>query len=143
VCTLVGAVPGAVPPLIGWAAAGARLDSAAWLLWTIQFLWQLPHFMAIAWMYRDDYRRAGYAVLPRARTRESVVALQTLLPLLGLMVVTLRFGPAAIVLSLGFLYAGLRFVLDGSAAAARRLLLASIVYLPTLLVLAGVFLLFR
>jgi protoheme IX farnesyltransferase len=138
-CTLIGAVPGAAPPLIGWAAAGGRLDREAWLLWTIQFLWQLPHFMSIAWMYREDYRRAGYAVLPRGRMRTRLVALQTLLPLVGLVVATLPFGPAAILLSLGFLYVGLQFVLDESAASARRLLLASTVYLPVLLSLGVVF----
>ena len=63
-CTLIGAFPGAVPPLIGWAAARGRLDPEAWVLYAMVFLWQFPHFMAIAWMYREDYSRAGYLVLP-------------------------------------------------------------------------------
>jgi protoheme IX farnesyltransferase len=63
-CTLVGALPGAMPPLIGWAAASGSLSIEAWVLFALLFLWQFPHFMAIAWMYRDDYSRAGYLVLP-------------------------------------------------------------------------------
>ncbi len=70
-CTLVGAFPGAVPPLIGWAAARGRLDSEAWVLYFILFLWQFPHFMSIAWMYREDYSRAGYQVLPARRIARS------------------------------------------------------------------------
>src|SRR4029077_13776368 len=68
-CTLVGAFPGAMPPLIGWAAASGRLSSEAWTLYAILFLWQFPHFMAIAWMYREDYDRAGYLVLPKGNAR--------------------------------------------------------------------------
>src|SRR5207253_11268125 len=63
-CTVVGAVPGAMPPLIGWAAASGKLTFEAWTLFAVIFLWQFPHFMAIAWMYREDYDRAGYLVLP-------------------------------------------------------------------------------
>jgi protoheme IX farnesyltransferase len=81
-CTLVGAVPGAMPPLIGWAGASGMLNFDAWTLYAVLFLWQFPHFMAIAWMYRDDYDRAGYLVLPHDnRTRTSFVNLQTLWPL--------------------------------------------------------------
>ncbi len=138
-CTLIGAVPGAVPPLIGWTATGAPLDQNAWLLWTILFLWQFPHFMAIAWMYRDDYERAGYLILPGCDARIRFVTLQTLLPLLGLVLVTVPFGVAALLLDLVFLHFGLRFVLQRSAAAARRLLLASTAYLPALLALGAVF----
>jgi heme o synthase len=138
-CTLIGAAPGAIPPLIGWTATGARLDSDAWLLFAILFLWQLPHFMAIAWMYRDDYERAGYVVLPRGEARTRFVMLQTLLPLLGLILVTASFGAPALLLGLAFLFFGLRFVLQMSAATARRLLLASILYLPALLTMEVVF----
>src|SRR5262249_26579441 len=76
-CILVGAVPGAMPPLIGWAAASGRLAPGAWMLFAIIFLWQFPHFMAIAWMYRDDYARAGYRVLPRGGAGARFAALQT------------------------------------------------------------------
>src|SRR5258705_6392141 len=69
-CTLVGAIPGAVPPLIGWTAARGHFDPEAWVLFFIVFLWQFPHFMSIAWMYKDDYARASYLVLPDNRTRQ-------------------------------------------------------------------------
>src|SRR6202521_2280968 len=72
-CTLVGAIPGAAPPLIGWAAARGRLDPAAWVLFAIVFLWQFPHFMSIAWMYREDYERARYLVLPTGKNRNRSV----------------------------------------------------------------------
>ena len=83
-CTLVGAVPGAAPPLIGWAGACGHLDAAAWVLFAIVFLWQFPHFMSIAWMYREDYRRAGYLVLPASGAKDRFVAWQCLLPALDL-----------------------------------------------------------
>jgi len=87
-CTFVGAIPGAVPPLIGWAATRGHLDPEAWILFSMVFLWQFPHFMSIAWMYRDDYDRAGYLVLPGRRTRVLFVTLQTLLPLVALLPVS-------------------------------------------------------
>jgi protoheme IX farnesyltransferase len=145
-CTLVGAFPGAMPPLIGWAAASGRLNFEAWTLYAVLFLWQFPHFMAIAWMYREDYDRAGYLVLPdNGRARNRFVNLQTLLPLLAL--VPLSLLPAfasrpstfycigALLLSLGFLYYGAQFVLFRSNSAARRLLASSIIYLPLLFVM--------
>src|SRR2546429_2793596 len=91
-CILVGAFPGAMPPLIGWAAASGRLSLHAWILYAILFLWQFPHFMAIAWIYREDYDRAGYLVLPRGQARGSFVTLQTILPLLGLFSISLLAG---------------------------------------------------
>jgi protoheme IX farnesyltransferase len=144
-CTFVGAIPGAMPALIGWAATRGHLDPEAWVLFLIVFLWQFPHFMAIAWMYRDDYDRAGYLVLPDSRTRVLFVAVQTLLPLAGLLYVSLLpvragepstfYSICALVLTLGFLYFGARFALRRSGSAARRLLTASIIYLPALLLL--------
>jgi len=83
-CTLIGAFPGAVPPLIGWAAASGRLDPEAWVLYAIVFLWQFPHFMAIAWMYREDYARAGYLVLPLDERRDRLVKWQSSVALLAL-----------------------------------------------------------
>ena len=83
-CMLVGAFPGAVPPLIGWAGASGNLSLGAWVLYALLFLWQFPHFMAIAWMYRDDYARAGYVVLPFGQRGGPVMAWQSLLPLLVL-----------------------------------------------------------
>jgi protoheme IX farnesyltransferase len=139
-CTLIGAIPGAMPPLIGWAAASGHLSSEAWLLWGILFFWQFPHFMAIAWMYRDDYQRAGYRVLPVADGQCAFVNWMTVLPLLVLIPLTLFpafFGHANAIYALGVLFAGSVFLYHGSGLAlhksnqhARRLLLASIGYLP-------------
>lgn len=144
--TLVGAVPGAMPPLIGWAAASGQLSFGAWILYCVLFLWQFPHFMSIAWMYREDYARAGYLVLPHdEKTRARLVNWQTLLPLLLLLPVgllpalTSKAGPAyyigAVLLCGGFLYYGTRFALLKSNSSARQLLSASIIYLPLLFVL--------
>src|SRR5579864_698147 len=83
-CVLVGAFPGAMPPLIGWAGASGRLSIEAGILYAIVFLWQFPHFMAIAWMYREDYDRAGYLVLPNAERRNSWMAWQSVLPAFAL-----------------------------------------------------------
>ena len=145
-CVLVGAFPGAMPPLIGWAAASGRLNIEAWTLYAILFLWQFPHFMAIAWMYREDYDRAGYLVLPKGKARVPFVTLETLLPLLAVVAISIVQFPtrhaaifycAGALLGLGFLYFGLKFVLQRSRSAARRLLAASIVYLPLLFVLSA------
>jgi len=140
-CTLIGAFPGAMPVLIGYVAAAGRLDRPAWLLFAILFLWQFPHFMAIAWMYREDYGRAGYRVLPEAGRRALFVTGQTLLPLLALVPLCSLVAPAAVALplTLGYLYYGARFACRRSTADARRLLFASIVYLPTLLGIAVLF----
>ena len=145
-CVLVGAFPGAMPPLIGWAGASGRLNVEAAILYAIVFLWQFPHFMAIAWMYREDYDRAGYLVLPKGNARIPFVTLETLLPLLVLVAVSMVQFPtrhaaifycAGALMGLGFLYFGLEFVLQRSRSAARRLLAASIVYLPLLFALSA------
>ena len=148
--TTVGAIPGAMPPLIGWAAARGRLDAEAWMLFAIVFLWQFPHFMAIAWMYRDDYDRAGYRVLPAGEARATFVAHQTLLAVVALVPVSLLplvagyasplYGLGAVILGIGFADCAARFAARTSPSAARQLLLASIVYLPlvfTLMLLPG------
>ena len=145
VCTLVGAVPGAAPPLIGWTAACGHLDPAAWVLFAIVFLWQFPHFMSIAWMYREDYGRAGYLVLPAGEAKDRFVAWQSLLPALCLFVVAIvpaLRGQSGIVYFAGALVLGgvllcysARFAVQRSVASARQLLLASILYLPVLLAL--------
>jgi protoheme IX farnesyltransferase len=143
-CTLIGAAPGAAPPLIGWAAARGHLDPEAWLLFSIVFFWQFPHFMSIAWMYRDDYQRAGYVVLPDSATRDRFITVQTVLPLLGLVLVSLLLAHGsqraiytigALLLGVGFSYFGVRFASMKSRSAARQLLMASIFYLPSLLLL--------
>jgi heme o synthase len=144
-CILVGALPGAMPPLIGWAAASGRLSVAAWTLCALLFLWQFPHFMAIAWMYREDYARAGYLVLPRGESRGSFVICLTLLPLVVLIPVLLTpvllghagraYHVGAFLLGSIFLYFGAQLAFRKSNSDARRLLLASIVYLPLVFVL--------
>jgi protoheme IX farnesyltransferase len=139
-CTFMGAVPGAMPTLIGWAAASGSIGSEkAWILYAVLFLWQLPHFMAIAWMYRDDYARAGYLVFP-TNSEEKFLAWVTLLPSLalfmaGLGVVKVNNGgtfqySATVILGSGLLYYSMRQVFLRSRIAARQLLKATIVYLP-------------
>src|SRR5467141_4196069 len=144
-CVLVGAFPGALPPLIGWAAASGRLNSEAWALYAILFLWQFPHFMAIAWMYREDYDRAGYLVLPKGKRRSSFMVWQSVLPSLALVPLSLApmllgnegviYGVGALLLSVCFCYYGAQLSVRRNNGAARRLLLASILYLPLLFVL--------
>ena len=144
-CTLVGALPGAAPPLIGWAAASGKLSFEAWLLYSMLFLWQCPHFMAIAWMYRDDYDRAGYQVLPRGESRHSFVALQSVIPALLLVPISLvpalldyegrKYFVGAAVLSITLAYCAARLAFNRSNVIARQLLLTSIIYLPSVFLL--------
>ncbi len=142
--TLVGAVPGALPMLAGWAAAGGPIDLRAWVLFAILFLWQLPHFLALAWVYRDDYRRGGLASLdgvdPDGRRTGRQVALYTL-ALVGVSLLPTLLGLtggvyllAALGLGLGFLACGAALALACTDRRAGRLFLASIAYLPLLLV---------
>jgi protoheme IX farnesyltransferase len=143
--TLVGAFPGAVPPLIGWSAARAELSLEAWVLFAILFLWQFPHFLAIAWMYREDYARAGILMLPvvepdgRLTGQQIVVYTLMLLPVslipgaLGISGKIYLYG--ALVLGLLFLYYSVRAAFSKSRQQARRLLLASVLYLPLLFIL--------
>jgi protoheme IX farnesyltransferase len=140
--TTVGAFPGAMPPLIGYAAAAGHLSAEAWVLFAILFLWQFPHFLAIAWMYRDDYGRAGIRMLPvvkpdgRATARQIVLCSLLLIPASAapslLRMTGTLYLVGALALGLMFLYAGLRVAFDRTALRARRVLLASVVYLPLL-----------
>jgi len=142
-CTLIGAIPGAIPPLIGWAAARGRLGIEAWLLFSILFLWQLPHFLAIAWTWREDYAQAGFRMLPvldpegRSTGRMIVLYCLALIPVSLLPAAMGSFGwvyfVAALISGLAFLGCGLATARDRSSASARRLFLASILYLPLLL----------
>ena len=135
-CTLAGAFAGATPPLIGWAAASGSLSAEAWILYAMLFLWQFPHFMAIAWMYRDDYARAGYLVLPRGKDSGQFMSWQAVLPALALIPVSLiaGIGPVYRVLacmaSSVYLYYSLRLAFERSNCAAKRLLMVSIIYAP-------------
>ena len=138
-CTLVGALPGAAPPLIGWAGASGSLSGQAWILYTLLFLWQFPHFMAIAWMYREDYARAGYLIFP-AEGEDGFLNWQTLGPscalfLVGIAAVAANHGSiyqygGAVLLGACLLYYARHQVLVRSKAAARQLLKVSIFYLP-------------
>jgi protoheme IX farnesyltransferase len=142
-CSLVGAVPGALPPVAGWAAARGELGAEPWILFAIMFLWQIPHSLAIGRMYRDDYARAGIRVLPvvdrdgwttgahvvtHSLALVPVALLPTLVGLAGA-----AYFLVALVLGVGFLWAAVSLARSGSAAAARRLLFASLIYLPVLL----------
>jgi protoheme IX farnesyltransferase len=143
--TLVGAFPGAVPPLIGWTAARGSISLGGWVLFAILFLWQFPHFLAIAWMYREDYSRAGILMLPvvepdgRVTAQQIIVYTVMLLPVSLLPAVMGMSGKiyfvGAIVLGLLFLYSSLRAAFSMSRQQARRLLLASVLYLPLLFIL--------
>ena len=140
--TVVGAIPGALPPVIGWAAARGDLSLGAWVLFGIVFLWQLPHFLAIAWIYREDYARAGFPMLPviepdgRSTARQSAVYAAALLPLslaptlVGMTGTTYFYG--ALALTLLFFGLTLRFARTRSIPDARRLFFGSIIYLPLL-----------
>jgi heme o synthase len=131
-----------LPPVIGWAAAENALSQGAWVLFGILFLWQLPHFLAIAWMYREDYARAGLPMLPviepdgRSTARQAVVYAAALLPvalaptLVG-MSGTTYFG-GALICTLIFLGFSLRFAMTRAVRDARRLFFTSIIYLPVL-----------
>lgn len=142
ICTTVGAIPGAMPPLIGFAAASGHLGIEAWVLFGILFLWQFPHFHAIAWIYRDDYERAGIKMLAVVGPYGNVLTLEILSTLFLLLPVTLAptflhmagrvYFVAAFVLDLAFLYFGLQLSRERNLHRAHRLLLASVVYVPLL-----------
>jgi protoheme IX farnesyltransferase len=143
VCTTVGALPGAMPPLIGYAAASRGLDAGALALFLILFVWQFPHFYAIAWMYREDYARGGIRMLPVIEpdgesTARRIVVCSVLLILISLLPRLLGMtGPiyaaAAIAAGMGFLCFGLRLGRERTFARARHVLLASVFYLPAVL----------
>ena len=140
--TTLGAIPGAMPPLIGYAAASGTLTWEAWALFAILFIWQFPHFYAIAWMYREDYARAGIRMLPVVEPDGASTARQILIYMLVLLPISLLpkflamvgnfylFGACA--LGLLFLWSGVRISLDRSRPRARAVLLSSVVYLPVL-----------
>lgn len=141
--TLIGAVPGAIPPLMGWTAARNEISAAGWSLFAILFIWQLPHFMAIAWLYREDYARGGFKMLPIADPDGSKTAAQAVLHSIGLIPVSLfpsLLGVAGVVYFAGALLLGVTFLIFAiqfsralTRERARRLFIASIIYLPLLL----------
>jgi heme o synthase len=143
--TTFGAIPGAIPPMCGWAAATGRLDPGAWVLFLILFAWQHPHFYAIAWMFRDDYRNAGFRMLPVVDPSGASTFRQTILfaaLLIGVSVLPTVIGMTGKVYCIGALVMGVALLVVGALFArtksfldARRLLKASVVYLPLLLLL--------
>lgn len=141
-CTLVGAFPGAMPPLIGWAAARGSLGVEAFTLYLILFLWQFPHFLAIAWIYRQDYARAGMVMLPPADARGDTTHRRIIMATLALVPASLLpaflsvagavYVAGALVLGAGFLVAGIWASAERTSGRARVLLHASVAYLPLL-----------
>src|SRR5215467_16063057 len=138
--TTIGAIPGALPPVIGYAAAAGVLTRQAWVLAAILFIWQFPHFYSIAWMYKDDYARAGIRMLPvidddgRFTARQIVIYGMALIPVsltpafIGMSGSAYAIG--ALVLGLWFLYSGVRVALERTIIRARRVLVTSVLYLP-------------
>ncbi|MBZ0170617.1 MAG: heme o synthase [Kofleriaceae bacterium] len=144
-CLIVGAVPGALPPVIGWAAATGRFDIEAWVLFAILYVWQLPHTLAIAMQYREDFARAGIRLLPEIDPDDHMTKWRIICDCLVLLAVSLLptligFAGAlyclgALALGIGMLGCGIALVRRRTATDARRLVLASLVYLPALLLL--------
>jgi len=143
--TAIGAIPGALPPLMGWTAARNGLGGDGWTLFAILFFWQMPHFFAIAWMYRDDYAKAGFIMLPNVDADGSRTGQQTASHTFALLMVSLCpfvfkmagtiYLAGAILLGAGFLFCAIQFSRQLTVQRARILFLASIVYLPLLLAL--------
>ncbi len=141
--TIVGAVPGAIPPMMGWAAVAGGVHFGAWILFSILFLWQLPHFLAIAWMWRDDYARAGFPMLPVVQPDGGSTARQMVLYSVALLPVSLAptvaglagigYFVGAALLGLGYTAAAVGFARRRDRSTARRVLLASVLYLPLVL----------
>lgn len=141
--TLVGAIPGALPPLMGWTASTGSLGAGGWSLFLILFLWQMPHFLAIAWMYQDQYDQAGYRMMPHVdpkgtRTARHALAYALLLLPISLAPVYFKtagwvYGAAALILGLGFVWQSCRFYAVIDRSRARQLFFYSIIYLPLLL----------
>jgi protoheme IX farnesyltransferase len=141
--TLVGAIPGALPPLMGWTAARNELSGEGWTLFAILAFWQIPHFMAIAWLYREEYAKAGFIMLPNVDADGSRTAQHAVGNTLALFIVSLCpfllkmngqiYLALAIILSTGYFLCAVRFARQLTQTRARQLFLASIIYLPLLL----------
>jgi protoheme IX farnesyltransferase len=142
-CTVVGAIPGAIPPMMGWTAVQGSIGFQAWWLFSILFLWQLPHFLAIGWLYREDYARGGFPMLPVTDTQCIQTSRQVIINTIALVAVSLVpafvglsgkiYLVGALVLGILFLMMGIRLSQTKSNLSARHLLLASVLYLPLLL----------
>lgn len=142
-CTAVGAIPGALPPVLGWLSAGGKYDTGAFALFAILFLWQFPHFFAIAWLHREDYAEAGLKMLPRRASSPHVTGLMAMFYAVVLIPVSLlpfRYGMAgsvyaivAVGLGLSYFIASVLFARKETRSSARWLLWISLLYLPVLL----------
>lgn len=142
VAVAVGAIPGALPPLIGWAAGYGALSYEAYLLFSIQFIWQFPHFWAIGWLGSEEYAKAGYKLHPAPDERNEKTALRMVVYILFLVMLTIYpvmlgiasyyFLAAGLLLGIGFLYSGIRLLLNCNQQNALGVMLASILYLPLL-----------
>ncbi|MGA8809342.1 MAG: heme o synthase [Thermoanaerobaculia bacterium] len=145
ICTLIGAIPGAIPPLMGWTAATGMLGAGGWIIFGILFFWQLPHFMAISWMYRDDYARGGFAMLAvrddngRTTARHAVfysfalLTVSVLPPLLGLS--TFVYLGGAVIAGAALTFVSFAFLASRTPVRARRLFMASNIYLIVMMAL--------
>lgn len=144
-CTAVGAVPGALPPVLGWLAAGGRWDFGAFSLFAILFLWQFPHFFAIAWLHREDYCRAGLRMLPAGQSLPHITGLLAVAYALCLIPVSLlpyehglagtTYAVAAVMLGTIYLITSIGFAWEETRTSARRVLWTSLLYLPVLLII--------
>ncbi len=143
-CTLLGAIPGAMPTLIGWAGASGSIDPQAWFLFAILFLWQFPHFLAIALMYKDDYARAGYHMLPSFDLDSRFTRVEIIFFTIALILTTMlpfidRGGPHYVIgmfiAGAFLLYHSMKLAASSSTVLARRLVHASVIYLPVVLVI--------
>ena len=142
-CITVGAIAGAIPPVIGWTAARPSLDLGAWVLFGILFTWQMPHFLAIAWMYRDEYAQAGFVMLKRDDPNGSATAAQSMLFTLLLTLLSVIpfftgmnsaiYLTGALLLDAAMLFFAAQFLIERERSSARRLFFASILFLPLLL----------
>jgi len=142
--TMVGAIPGALPPLMGWVAASGQFDPGGWALFAILAFWQMPHFFAIAWMYKDEYAKAGFKMLPAVDPDGSRTAQQSVSHTIGLLMVSLApfvlhmagkfYLVAAILLGGYYLWTAIQFGRKLDHASAKKLFFASIIYLPLLLI---------
>jgi protoheme IX farnesyltransferase len=141
--TLVGAIPGALPPLMGWTAARNELSGEGWALFAILAFWQIPHFMAIAWLYRDEYAKAGFVMLPNIDATGSRTAQQSVSNTIALLLASLCpfafhlngkiYLAAALILGFGYFWCAIRFARQLTAQRAKQLFFASIIYLPLLI----------
>jgi len=140
ICTTVGAIPGALPPILGWTAAGGGLDLGAFALFAVLFVWQFPHFLAIGWLHQDDYAEAGMKMLPAVPQATGWLAVMYAIALIPVSLLPERaaiagdaYLLAAVALGLGYLAAAIRFAFEQSKETARGLLWSSLIYLPLLL----------